>query len=121
MAQIKNDVVIDGVEKDVKGGWVSTPSTDLGKVDSCTIIVRNEKGDTSEYVFKRGLAPFARSYYRIGDNVFFPKYARYPFNYDNKMPRPFCINCGDFIDEEETKCEKCGVPLSTETTNEEDE
>lgn len=111
VTKIENKVVIDGKDEDVKA-WGVTKAAELVRVDQCTVVVTRENGRLDRFVCKREAASFARYYYQIGDPVYHPVFAKYPFNCSRKAARKFCIFCGGIGTSNETVCSGCGVPFA---------
>ena len=110
VTKIDNKVILDGKDEDVKA-WGSAKINDLTRVDSSTVVVTRENGRTDRFVCKRDTAAFARIYYRVGDPVFHPVFAKYPLACRRKTAHKFCIWCGGIGTSNETSCSACGIPF----------
>ena len=86
--------------------------TMMGKIDVCVVTVRSRHGIHHEYVFFRDeMANFARETYHVGEAVFHPLFAKYPYNESHEPSRPFCLFCGEIGDLDSQRCLKCGGEL----------
>ena len=86
--------------------------TMMGAIEVCVITVRTRRGTYREYAFSRDeMANFARASYQVGDTVFCPLFAKYPYNEMREPSRPFCLFCGEIEESDSQACLKCGGEL----------
>ena len=86
--------------------------TMMGTIEVCVITVRTRRGTYREYTFSRDeMANFARASYQVGDTVFCPLFAKYPYNEMREPSRPFCLFCGELGEADSQVCKKCGGEL----------
>ena len=83
---------------------------------------RSEKGIPHRFTYSAARkVNFVRNYYRIGDEVYYPPFAEFPFNKSRAPSRPFCLCCGYIGAETEDNCPDCGVPFVKKSTSEDEQ
>ncbi len=112
VADIKSKVLLGGKKETAKGYIDISNISEMGRVDVCTVIVKRQNRFSNRFVFSREAAVFAREYYQVGDSVYHPLFAKYPYNSQNRTGKNFCINCGGIGSENESDCSLCGVPFA---------
>ena len=113
VTEIKNKRVLasKNTNKEIKMAMYGDISS-VGTTDACVVTVRSRRGSYHQYEFSGNILPkFARDYYQVGDTVFHPLFAKYPYNETRKPSLPFCFYCGNIGDTPEEPCSKCGGKL----------
>ena len=94
--------------------------------DTCILIVSDGKREYKIPFTMADKAMFARENYQVGDVVYHPRFAKYPFNESRLPSHPFCLCCGYIGAAGARECPDCGVPFvpdhmeETEKTEEQD-
>ena len=94
--------------------------------DTCILTVSDGKREYKIPFTMADKATFARENYQVGDAVYHPRFAKYPFNESRLPSHPFCLCCGYIGATGERECPDCGVPFvpdhmeETEKTEEQD-
>ena len=107
-------------------GYNSRRLIHMSPEDTCILIVSAGKRAYKIPFIKAEKATFARENYQIGDAVYHPRFAKYPFNESRLPSHPFCLCCGYIGAAGERDCPDCGVPFvpdhmeETEKTEEQD-
>lgn len=108
-----------GKAQGIRDGADNTDSPDSGQCGDCEVTVLDGKGKTHVFSLPRTeKTAFAREYYQVGDVVYHPRFARYPFNESRFPMRPFCLCCGHIGAAGEDKCPDCGAPLVPDRADE---
>ncbi len=92
-------------------GGLSGAGLNFRYIDACTMVVRSSKGWRHRFVAYNEKANVIRSNYQVGDRVFCPMFAAYPFNISRAPERPFCLCCGYVGTQDETVCPACDIPF----------
>lgn len=79
--------------------------------DTCILTVSDGKREYKIPFTMADKAPFARENYQVGDAVYHPRFAKYPFNESRLPAHPFCLCCGYIGAAGERECPDCGVPF----------
>ena len=79
--------------------------------DTCILIVSDGKREYKIPFTMADKATFARENYQVGDAVYHPRFAKYPFNESRLPSHPFCLCCGYIGAAGERECPDCGVPF----------
>ena len=111
VTKIKNDSRLGGREGDIKGFIGRGHFVEMGRIDICFVTVQTERGRQHTFTYPREKAAFARAYYQIGDSVFCPAFANFPFSENRTPEKPICLCCGELATVDEDMCPKCNVPL----------
>lgn len=96
----------------IRGFWEGN----MEHVVSYRITVKTNRGISLNFLFMREDAEFAMGYYREGDAVYLPPFAKYPYNLDRLPDRRFCFACGGFGMAHKDTCPLCGVPFDTRSS-----
>ena len=97
---------------DIRGVADNMNRPELGRFEVCEVTVLDEKGKTHVFPFPRtNQTAFAGEYYQVGDVVYYPRFAKCPFNESRLPPRPFCLCCGHIGAAGEHHCPDCGAPF----------
>ena len=94
--------------------------------DTCILTASDGKREYKIPFTMADKATFARENYQVGDAVYHPRFAKYPFNESRLPSHPFCLCCGYIGAAGERECPDCGVPFvpdhmeETEKTEEQD-
>lgn len=99
--------------KDAEGGkWTAMHGDRVENVNVCTVTVRSNRGFYHQYTFiGNTISALAFEYYQVGDSVFQPLFAKYPYNETREPIRPFCLACGKIEEENSDVCSNCGAKL----------
>lgn len=79
--------------------------------DTCILTVSDGKREYKIPFTMADKATFARENYQVGDAVYHPRFAKYPFNESRLPSHPFCLCCGYIGAAGEQECPDCGVPF----------
>lgn len=79
--------------------------------DTCILTVSDGKREYKIPFTMADKATFARENYQVGDAVYHPRFAKYPFNESRLPSHPFCLCCGYIGATGERECPDCGVPF----------
>lgn len=107
-------------------GYNSRRLINMSPEDTCILIVSDGKREYKIPFTMADKATFARENYQVGDAVYHPHFAKYPFNESRLPAHPFCLCCGYIGAAGERECPDCGVPFvpdhmeETEKTEEQD-
>ena len=107
-------------------GYNSRRLINMSPEDTCILIVSDGKREYKIPFTMADKAMFARENYQVGDAVYHPRFAKYPFNESRLPAHPFCLCCGYIGAAGERECPDCGVPFvpdhmeETEKTEEQD-
>ena len=107
-------------------GYNSRRLINMSPEDTCILIVSDGKREYKIPFTMADKAMFARENYQVGDAVYHPRFAKYPFNESRLPSHPFCLCCGYIGAAGERECPDCGVPFvpdhmeETEKTEEQD-
>ena len=125
--KLTNKTHFGGKTKDLGGFVDNMNASELGTFEVCNVTVQDAKEKSHTFSFSRNeKVKFARSYYQVGDAVYHPRFAKYPFNESRLPSHPFCLCCGYIGAAGERECPDCGVPFvpdhmeETEKTEEQD-
>ena len=111
VTKLENDSRLGGRKGDIRGFIARGHFVEMGRIDICFVTVETNRGKQYKFTYPREKAAFARNYYQVGDDVFCPALANYPFNENRTPEKPFCLCCGEIATVDETECSKCKVPL----------
>ena len=79
--------------------------------DTCILTASDGKREYKIPFTMADKATFARENYQVGDAVYHPRFAKYPFNESRLPSHPFCLCCGYIGATGERECPDCGVPF----------
>ena len=92
-------------------GYNSRRLINMSPEDTCILIVSDGKREYKIPFTMADKATFARENYQVGDAVYHPRFAKYPFNESRLPSHPFCLCCGYIGATGERECPDCGVPF----------
>ncbi len=112
ITSVKN--IRDVGRKDVReeGRITLGGSGQLITIDNYTIVVTKGKNINYKFDFLRGKANFARDYFSVGDEIFYPAFAKYPINLSRYPKHPFCISCGYIGADNQKMCPECSIDFA---------
>lgn len=92
-------------------GYNSRRLINMSPEDTCILTVSDGKREYKIPFTMADKATFARENYQVGDAVYHPRFAKYPFNESRLPSHPFCLCCGYIGAAGERECPDCGVPF----------